>query len=103
MEIKTKADVKRLPPGTRLRCVRNLRGEVSAAEGGRVVQGVRGNGLIVVIDAPGIYLHGKESVIVLDKHTSVEPRDNGFAVLTSTQGPGSPQVVGVEYVFEESL
>lgn len=99
-KIETKADVKRIPPGTRLRAVRNLRGEIPPAEGGRIFNRAVGSRIVFIVDAPGTKYHGAETDIHLDKHHSIETRPGGFAVLGSTEGPGSPHVLKIEYVFE---
>lgn len=77
MVIKSAADVKRIPVGTKLRLIRSLLGPCDT---GRIVAQVRSTQVVMQIDDPSSKNHGQESFLSL-KGVKVEPRDNGFAVL----------------------
>ncbi|MFS8065297.1 MAG: SNF2-related protein [Byssovorax sp.] len=84
------AALKRIPPGTKLRLVRSLRGPENS---GRIFHQARSAEVVFLVDDPTIKTHGVLSSLRL-KGSTIEPRSNGFAVLDDG-------VLMAEYVFAD--
>ncbi len=90
MNIKSIADVKRIPVGTRLFLVRSLLGE--HAPKGRIVKQVRSNDIIMTVD-DGSKKVGESSYLDL-RGVIVTATEEGFRLTEKTSG-----MVCVEYKF----
>jgi hypothetical protein len=98
MRIKTLADLKRIPIGTRLRLVKSLMGPTSKL---RIVAKVQSNS--IAFDGDDIK-PGHHSWLNLPKAADFEPTSNGFRIYDTWDpgGPGERREIGAEYVFEEA-
>ena len=85
------AALKRIPPGTKLRLVRSLRGPENS---GRIFHQARSADVTFQIEDPSKTTHGQLSSLTL-KGSKVEPRSNGFTVLNNNG------VLVAEYVFAD--
>jgi hypothetical protein len=95
MKIRTLAELKRIPVGTRLRLVRTLMGPTDKP---RVVAKVQANAIAFRTEDDRL------SWLNLPKAKDFEPTEHGFRVW-DTWDPGGPQErreIGAEYVFEVS-
>jgi hypothetical protein len=93
MKIRTVADLKRIPVGTRLRLVRSLMGPTDKP---RVVAKVQTNAIAFRTEKDSL------SWLTIPKAKDFELTENGFRVW-DTWDPGGPQEkreIGAEYVFE---
>lgn len=76
--IKSVADVRRLPVGTRLRLVRSLLGPCRKL---RTIVEVRSRDVVMRVDDPADRNYGGHSYLTFPKGTRVEPRIGGFAII----------------------
>lgn len=108
MKVKTLADVKRLPIGTKLKVIRNLLGEVpEQKQAVRVITAQRSNHFVCSLslggDAPPV-----NSYSDFPKASEFEPTENGFRFYSlgatnpeTGKWDDTKRVIGVEYIFVE--
>lgn len=97
MKLKTLADLKRIPIGTKLRIVRCLIGPVAPEKQARTVAKVQSNA--IAFQRPD---KAELSWLTFPKASEFEPTENGFRVLErDPEGKGETDrvVVAAEYVF----
>lgn len=88
------ADLKRLQPGTRLRIVRCLIGDVAPEKQWRTVRQVRSADLVVEPDAKP----GTMSYLQFPKARDFEPTEGGFRVYETDDARGT-RIIAAEYSF----
>lgn len=91
MIIRTIADIKRIPVGTKLYIIASLLG--SNAPKGRIVKKVRSADIIMTVDDPTSKNHGGDSYLSLNK-VRVETTENGFRLIEKEDNQ-----LCAEYVF----